>query len=320
MCALLLASCMNQSSIDQVIEQKYVHKYGFDVSEEEWEERAQEGQIVSLLKNGVKVSKSYENGTLHGPTTYTFPHSDVVEKVLVYDQGALLKEAIFDPAGVPIREEIYEFDDRTLITLWDERGVPLSIEEYEGDLLTDGKYYYANHESEGEVVDGTGERYKRDRSGTLILKDRIENGVIVSRTTYHPSGQIHTISHYLDHQLHGEQLKYTSTGKPLMQLSWNRGVLDGVKVVFRNGQKISEIPYVNGKKEGTEYHYDDLGYLTAEIGWKKDKKHGSAKYHTDEATEIEWFYKGQLVDREKFQSLENRDRLMAEFSPEDLPL
>lgn len=314
--ALIIASCQNHTTFDQVVSQKYVHKYGFDVSEQEWEERAQDGQEISMLKNGVKVTRSYQNGQLSGPTTHTFPHSSTVEKLLVYDQGTLLKETVYDLSGMPIREDLYEFDDRNIITLWDEKGVPLSIEEYNNDLLMEGKYYTAEHILEAQVEAGFGERIKRDRTGLLLSKDRMEDGHIAERTTYHPTEEIHAISRYDDYQLHGEQLKFTSTGKPLMKLNWQRGILNGPKVVYRNGLKVAEIPYVNGQKNGIEKHYDDLDNLTAEIEWKNDKKHGSCKFYTDETTDTEWYYKGQTVNADKFQMLENREKLMAELSIE----
>lgn len=310
--SLFLGACQNVSQ-DPILSQTYVHKYGFDVSEKEWQERTQDGQIITVLKDGVKKTESYENGVLHGLTTYTFPHSNTIERSLAYDQGSLLKETVFDAKGVPLREEIYEFDDRTIITLWDEMGVPLSIEEYEGELLVEGKYYTPDHSLEGEVLDGTGTRIKRDRSGLLLLKDQIENGIVSSRVTYHPTGHIHTFSHYQDYQLHGEQLKYTATGKPLLRLQWNHGVLHGPKVVYRNGTKISEIPYVHGKKHGVETHYDDLGNLTAEIAWSEGNKHGSSRFFTEESTEVEWFYKGTAVNEQKFHSFLERDLLLAEF-------
>ena len=312
--ALLLSSCQNNTALDQIVSQKYVHKYGFDVSEEEWDERAQDGQLVAMLKNGVKVTRSYENGQLHGPTTHTFPHSSTVEKLLVYDQGTLLKETLYDPAGMPVREDLYEFDDRNIITLWDEKGVALSVEEYDNELLMEGKYYTSEHVLESKVEGGFGERVKRDRAGLLISRDQMINGLIAERTTYHPTGEIHTVSHYHDYQLHGEQLKFTSTGKPLMKLSWNHGILDGLKVVYRNGTKVAEIPYVNGHKQGIEHHFDDLGNLTADIEWKNDKKHGCSKFYTDEATDTEWFYKGQTVNADRFQMLENRERFVADLS------
>ena len=308
----LLASCQSQTPLDQIVSQKYVHKYGFDVSEQEWAEREQDGQQIAMLKNGVKITRSYENGQLHGPMTYTFPHSSVIEKRLIYDQGTLLKEVLYDPAGMPMREDLYEFDDRSVITLWDEQGVPLSLEEYQDDLLVEGKYYSPEHFLEAQVESGVGERTKRDRFGLLLSKDQIAAGRIVQRTTYHPTGAIHTISNYDDYQLHGPQKKFTSTGKPLMELNWNHAILDGMKVVYRSGFKVAEIPYANGQKEGVEKHFDDLGHLTAEIEWKNNKKHGVSKFYTDEMTEMEWFYKGQTVNADKFQMLENRERRVAD--------
>lgn len=309
----LITSCQSNSSADQVVSQTYVHKYGFETSEQDWAQREQDGQVVSVLKNGVKVTRSYENGVLHGLTTYTFPHSLIVEKSLLYDQGNLLKEQLNDAAGMPIREEVYEFDNRTVITLWDEKGVPLSIEEYEGETLLEGKYYSPDHELKATVVNGSGERVKRDRTGVLISIDTIRNGVMSCRTTYHPNGEVHTISHYENYQLHGPQQKFTASGKPLMELNWNHGVLNGSKVIYRNGSKVAVIPYVNGQKEGIEYHYDDLGELTAEIEWHADKKHGTSKLYSEEATDTEWFFKGQSVTADKYKILENRDRIATEF-------
>lgn len=312
--AILLGSCQNNDSLDSIVSQKFVHKYGFDLSPKEWEESPEDGQEVALLKNGVKITRSYENGILHGPTTYTFPHKATVEKCLVYDQGTLLKETIYDQQGMPIREEAYEYDDRMIVTLWDQQGVPLSIEEYDGDILVDGKYFTTEHELDGKVENGFGERVKRDRSGLLISRDQIENGILVQRTTYHPSGHVHTVSHYHDYQLHGEQLKFTSIGRPLMRLCWNHGVLDGSKTIYRNGLKAAEIPYVAGEKHGTELRYDDLGNLTAEVLWRNDRKHGCCKFYTEDSSESHWFFNGNSVTASKFELLEEREQMIAEFN------
>jgi len=308
-------SCQKNDSAEGIVSQKFVHKYGFDVTEQEWEQRAEEGQVVTLLKNGVKITRSYENGFLHGNTTHTFAHSNTVEKLLTYDEGSLLKECVYDSTGMPIQEKIYELDDRMILTFWDNKGVPLSIEEFDGELLIEGKYYTPDHQCEGEVAQGVGDRIKRDRTGLLLSHDRMENGIMTSRTDYHSNGQIHIISHYHDHQLHGEQLKYSSLGRPVMILNWNHGILDGPKTVFRSGYKVAEIPYINGQKHGVEIHYDDLGNLTAEINWVNDKKHGSKKLFSEDGPEgEEWFHKGELVNREKFYLLEEREQLIAEFN------
>jgi antitoxin component YwqK of YwqJK toxin-antitoxin module len=303
--ASIITSCQNSS--DPVLSQIFVHKYGFETTEEDWQAREKDGKVISLLKNGVRVSSSYEGGKLHGATTSTFPNSSIIEKQLTYDQGTLLKEMINDTSGMPIREEAYEFDQRKVITLWDEKGVPLSIEEYDGETLIEGKYFTPEHELEATVVAGNGRRIKRDRSGLLISSDEIADGIVTSRTTFHPNGMKHTVSNYDNYELHGEQLKFTASGRPLMELHWDHGILHGEKVIYRNGLKVAIIPYVEGKKNGTEFHFDDLGNLTAEIEWKDDKKHGSTKLHTEEFTDTEWFFHGQTVNAEKFKVLEMRE-------------
>lgn len=309
----LLGGCMSSDMGNTILSQKFIHKYGFDISEQEWENRDQEGQIVSVLKNGVKVVTSYENGILHGPTTRTFPNSPIVEHLFVYDQGTLIKESTNDSKGIPISENAYEFDDRKIVTLWDEHGAPMSIEEFDGEFLVEGSFFTPDHELEGKIESGFGERFRRDRTGLLLCRELIENGVVSRHTAYHPNGHIHSISNYHDYQLHGEQKKFTSQGKPLMELQWNHGVLDGVKVVYRDGVKASEIPYSNGQKHGTEIHFDELGNITAEIEWKRDKKSGCSKFINNGTEEQEWFYNGTIVSQEKFEMLSNRAELVSEL-------
>jgi antitoxin component YwqK of YwqJK toxin-antitoxin module len=166
---------------------------------------------------------------------------------------------------------------------------------------------------EAAVEAGAGTRIKRDRTGLLISSDEMENGMIAGRTTYHPNGNVHTISHYHNYQLHGSQMKYTASGKPLMEMNWKDGILDGSKIIYRNGSVIAVVPFVNGKKEGTEFHYDDLGNLTAEITWRADKKHGVSHLHAEEATDTEWFFRGQSVEAEKFKTLDERDQIASEL-------
>jgi antitoxin component YwqK of YwqJK toxin-antitoxin module len=308
-----LNGCMTGNMENTILSQKFIHKYGFDISEQEWASRDQEGQIVSMLKNGVKVVTSYENGILHGPTTHTFPNSPIVEHLFVYDQGTLIKEILNDSKGIPISENAYEFDDRKILTLWDENGAPISIEEFDGEFLVEGSFFTPEHELEGKVESGFGERSRRDRTGLLICRELIENGVVSRHTSFHPNGHIHSISNYHDYQLHGEQKKFTSLGKPLMDLHWDHGVLNGLKVVYRDGVKASEIPYCNGQKHGLEIHFDDLSNKTAEIEWKNDKKYGCSRFFTNGTEEQEWFYNGSVVSQEKFEMLYDRAGLVSEL-------
>jgi antitoxin component YwqK of YwqJK toxin-antitoxin module len=299
-----------------ILSQKFIHKYGFDISEQEWTNRDQEGQIVTALKNGVKIVTSYENGILHGPTTHTFPNSSIVQHLAVYDQGTLIKEILHDAKGVPISENAFEFDNRKILTLWDEKGAPISIEEFDGDLLVEGTFFTPEHELESVVESGFGERFRRDRTGLLLARELIENGIVSRHTAYHQNGHIHSISNYHDYQLHGEQKKFTSQGKPLMDLQWDHGVLEGTKIVYRDGIKIAEIPYNYGQKHGTEIHFDDSSSKTAEIEWKNDKKHGCSRFFVNNTEELQWFHNGAVVSQEKFEILADRASLVAELTVE----
>ena len=311
--SLFLVSCASNFSPEQVVSQKFVHKYGFNLSEKEWDARAREGQVVATLKNGVTVTQTYENGLLHGPTTRTFPKSRTIEKISLYSQGVLLKETIHDTNGVPIREDAYEFDDRVILTLWSDKGIPLSVEEYHGENLINGKYYTPEHELEAQIENGNGYRVKRDRAGFLTERDQMENGMVVERSTYHPNGQTHTVSHYQNYQLHGPQQKFTISGRPLIALEWDRGLLHGTKTVYRNGSKVAEIPYVRGQKYGVELHYDDLGNLIAQIPWRDDKKHGATKLYTEDSCDTEWFFEGAVVSAKKFELLDLREQMIADL-------
>lgn len=310
---ILAASCQKNQSDDELVCETFVHKYGFETSKKDWEERERDGKVVSKLKSGVSISTSYENGQLHGPSTKTFPHSAIIENETIYDHGEMLREKTFDTSGVPIQEKAYEYDDRIVVSSWDESGVPISIEEYENDLLMEGKYYTPEHELEASVAQGFGDRTKRDRKGLLLASESIENGRVARRTTFHPNGNTHTITHYKEGKLHGLESKFTSFGQPLMELNWNMGILDGPKIVYRNGYQVAVIPYINGKKEGVEIHYDDLGNLTAEIPWKSNKKHGVSKLFSEESTESEWFFRGKKVPEERFRVLFEREQIVSDF-------
>lgn len=317
--AFLFSACEMSDPNNTVVSKEFVHKYGFNLSENEWQTRDKEGQVITKLENGVKICTSYENGELHGPTTYSFPHSDLTEKLLVYDRGTLLRKVMHDRSGLPLNEETYEFDQRMILTQWSLQGVPLSIEEYQEGVLLQGKYFNEDHELEAKVLDGTGNRVQRDKEGTLLSHDQMEQGILTARTSYHPNGQVHTVSHYDQYQLHGKQLKYSDVGRPLLIANWDHGTLDGTKVIYRNGYKIKEVPYIQGKRHGTETHFDDLGNLIAEIAWTDDVRHGVSRYYSEETQDTHWFYKGQGVTAQRFEILEQRENMIAEINALEEP-
>lgn len=314
---LALCTCCQKDEKNDVVSQKYVHKYGFHLTQKEWSDRDQDGKIITVLKDHTTLEQNYENGILHGSTTLTYPKSRIIQKEEVYDQGELLKTIFNDDKGIPIKEEAYEFDNRKIVTYWFENGAPMSIEEYEKDHLTDASYFDLNNELEASIEQGKGSRIRRDRKGKLLSSETIENGIVKSRQTYHPNGQIQSISHFDHYQLDGVQKKYTLSGKPLLEQTFSKGVLDGMKCHFRNGKKVVEIPYVNGKKDGLERHFDESGALIAEIPWEKGEKHGRSRYQYEDYSDLQWYFRGNPVSKDKFNTMEVREKMLAELALEN---
>jgi len=314
---LLFFSCQKKDDSQEIVSQRFVHKYGLDLSAEEWEKREKDGQVITVLDNGVTVTNTFTNGILHGNTTFTYPDSEVLEQLLVYDEGSITKKIMYDEASIPIMEEVYDLDDRKTVTRWNRDGVPLSVEEYDNDVLIKGEYFDKKNECESTVAEGSGYRTRRDRDNILLSKDTFQDGELVHRTTFHANGTIQSENPYHNYLLHGKQISYSESGKPLMEAIWQEGQLDGMKYLYTNGQKTAEIPYASGKKHGVERHFDTNSNLVAEIQWDNDFRHGSSRFYGEEDTKIDWFYKGQNVSLKKFQMMEFREKLMAELRGEE---
>src|SRR6267154_4884075 len=83
---ILTFGCHNSNrENEEVISKRYIHKYGYDVSKEEWESTGYPGQVITSLRNGVTITASYEDNFLHGPTTHTYPYSQTMESLSTYE-------------------------------------------------------------------------------------------------------------------------------------------------------------------------------------------------------------------------------------------
>jgi hypothetical protein len=125
---VLLASCGSNKDAE-VIAQRYIHKYGYDVSYEDWKGHEYPGQVVTTLKNGVTVSESFEEGRLHGPRTVTYPHSQTLNQLEVYSKGELKRRVTYSVRGVPSMEELFTSPTETKVTTWYHSGSPRSQED-----------------------------------------------------------------------------------------------------------------------------------------------------------------------------------------------
>ncbi len=280
----------------------YVHRYGVEVPPDDWSSRGENGQVISRLKNGVTVTKNFSAGTLEGETMYTFPHCDTVECVETYSQGCLDKKVQNYFCGVP-KEEVQYRPGGQRVTSWYDNGTPQSIEEYEDHRLVYGEYYNPSHKLESQVSNGQGFRVGRDEYGELTSTDTIEQGRMVLRTTYHPNGSPKEIIPYEDGVVQGERKTFLPAGEPSTLELWDGGVQHGVTVIFQNGEKYAEVPYVRGMKKGVEKRYRNGKAVVEEISWYEDMRHGPSFTYIGETIKTDYYYQGKEVSKNQYDML-----------------
>ncbi len=302
---LFIFGCQN-SSKDQnenVVSKRYIHKYGYDVSKEEWDATGYPGQVITTLRNGVTVTASYEDGILHGPTTYTFPHSHTTESLNIFERGNLVKKISYDIRGIPQKEQIFLSPSHVKTTKWFQTGTPLSVEEYHNNELLEGEYYNEKNETEHRVIKGNGTRVTRDQHENIVAKETIANGFPVLRETFHPHGIPHTIIPLSGGKIHGEKKVFAPTGEPISLESYHLDTLHGPAVYYQNGCRYLEINYRDGYKDGKERHFVDGETVVEETEWMEGQKHGPSIVFFDGMSRTQYYHNNQAVSKEKYREL-----------------
>lgn len=298
--ALALASCnRNYYNECPVVEETFVHRYGMEVPECQWNASGAHGQVISTLKNGVVVTKTYDTGNLHGQTSYTFPHNAAIQKIEDYDRGVLTKETIFYLSGLPQQETLFS-EKGKIINTWYEAGSPKSREEYNNDYLVKGEYYSPEHQLETVVENGSGTRTRRDSYGLLVSVDKITNGHLALSSTFHPNGSPKEITPYRNDFIEGERKTFFPAGEPNTIETWVAGNQQGMTISFQNGEKVAEIPYKKGLKNGIERHFRDGDKLVEEITWVDGKKHGPCRTFLGNTINTDWYFQNQPVNKGTF--------------------
>jgi antitoxin component YwqK of YwqJK toxin-antitoxin module len=300
-------SCQVSQPMDcDVVSNTYVHRYGVPLDPREWTERGQDGSVVSMRKDGVIVSRSYEAGILHGACTYSFPYREVVKKKEIYEHGVITEEWQYYPNGLPFKQCIFESPQQYSITVWYESGVPHAHEIYEEGKLTVAEYYTPSHQEESRIDGGNGLRYCRSGKGELESVDTIQEGEMIMRTTYHLSGIPSSTTPYVNGVIQGKKCTYTEDGLPATIEEWERNVQHGNTLVFEHGEKVMCTPYVNGCKHGTESRYLDGDQVIQEVSWVKGKKHGPCYHYVENRKVTDWYFRDQLVNKARYDMLCNQ--------------
>lgn len=301
--ALSLNSC-NRANNGVIVDETYVHRYGVAVPQEDWEVQGQSGKVITTLKNGVIVSKTMASGVLNGDTTYTFPHSEVIQKVETYSQGNIQRIMVHYYSGKPAQETIFNGPNSRQITRWYESGSPQSKEQIVNDKLMSGEYFTVKNQLEAKVVDAQGTRIQRDHYGQHVSQDTIVNGEMVLCTTCHSNGAPKALTPYKNRVVDGELKTYLPAGEPDTNEQWVGGKKEGITIVYQNGEKFAEVPYVSGYKHGTERRFRDGNHVIEELSWVNGQRHGATYSYIGDVIKTDWHYQDRLVTEKTFELLD----------------
>ena len=307
---LCTLSCRKETQ-NEVISQKYLHKYGYAVSREEWAAKNYPGQVISTMTDGVVIAATYENHELHGPCTFTYPNSNVIKRKVEYNRGTIVKETEYSLAGMPQKETEQLSPSRHSLTLWYADGSPRSIEEFTADELLDGQYFSVLNDIEARVIKGNGKKICRDEQGTLLCREDVEAGFTIKKETFYPSGIPQSICYYSNNKLHGEKKTFTESGEPQAVEEWIDGLKHGKSMYFANGSKSQEVSYLFGKKNGLETFYIDGDTIAHQIYWENDVKHGPETYFIDGSEKICWYYSGKEVSKTSYDEQIRLDEIIS---------
>lgn len=305
--ALLVSAC-NCRDNREVVKENFFHKYGAPIEKEDWVRNGKNGHVVELRSDGVTTNRSYENGVLHGKSSYTFSNSSTIESEEVYEQGELVAKTQHYLSGVPMQEEKFRGGFVTELQRWYEDGTPAAFEKYEDGYLVTGEYKTPLNTVESKVEEGSGIRIVRGGQGELISKDEIQSKEMVERVTFFENGEPAAITPYIQGLVHGIRTTFLIGGLPHTREEWLHGRQEGITTLFLNGEKSAEITYVNNEKHGIERRYHDGKFVVEELTWNHNVQHGPRVLLAEDgsALKTEWYLEGELVTRPTFERMNVR--------------
>lgn len=304
-----LCGCVNENccSPPTPIAVQYTHKYGQTLSSQEWTQRGSSGSIATRLPTGVTRVETYDQGVLHGDTTETFPFHATIALRQTYERGQKVRETEYGTHGMPLHQQEWRGDEQ-IITSWYPDGAPMAVENYDQERLISSEYFSRQHELEAQVLEGRGIRLCRNHFGNLTAREEISGGEVVLRTELYEDGSPKIVTPFVHGVIHGLVASYTPTGQPEKTEQFHMGLHHGLVTTFLNGDRVREIPFAFGKKEGMEKLYQDGRTIIQTVAWKNDLLHGPCETLLPDAHKTEWFYRGQLVPKFTYDRSVSKER------------
>ncbi len=296
------ASCMDHHEAN-VISKRYIHRYGYDVAEREWNSENYPGQVITTKKNGQTIAETYEDGILHGNKTTSYPHSQSVQSVEKYHRGILKSIITYNIKGYPETQKDILSPTHYFTSAWYPSGSPKVKEEFREEVLINGEYFNLTNQKDSFVKNGTGEKCIRNQVGDLLAKEIYSNYDIIYKETFHPNKSTASTAEYKNKELHGTKKSFAITGEPICVENFYHNKKDGQSTYYQNGSKYLEVTFKNNLKDGPERHYVDGQEVIQEIYWKEGRKHGENIIFCDGAPKTSWYYDDTKVSKKQFVEL-----------------
>lgn len=304
--SLVLGGCARRlHNPHEVLDQTYIHPYGVPVEENNWQSQGSSGQVVSTLKSGVVVTKTFSGGILEGETSYTFPHSELIEKREIYSNNVIQKETNFHRNGTPSYQIEYTSPGTQKILTWYDNGATQCSEILENGLIAQGEYFDLTHRLDSRIDNANGFRTRRDAFGNREGVDSVVNGEMILTKTFHQNGTVKEEIPYVKGRVEGQLKTYLPDGVPVSLETWVNGQKTGTTRLFENGEIVADVPYMNGSKEGIEKRYRNGKIVVAEISWVENNLHGPYVSYVGEVTKTDYFYQGNSVSRSVYDKMTN---------------
>ena len=304
--ALMLSSCKDKNK-EEVVSERYIHKYGYDVAKTDWEDQRIPGQKLTTFRNGKTITETYEDSLLNGVKTITFEHSQTIAIKEIYNKGLLVKRTNFTIRGIPEKETVFKSPTHLIVTTWHNTGSPKAKEEYKDSRLVNGQYFSLENETTSCINDGHGEKTIHNATGDVIAKEVYVNYEIAYTEQYHMNGTPHIITSYKNGKIDGEKKEFAFSGEPLYVENYVNGKKHGLCTYYQNGYKYLESSYSEGRKNGIEKLYIDGVTLSEETEYKAGVKHGPSVVFCDGSALTAWYFNDNKVSKAVFDQYEERD-------------
>lgn len=217
----------------------------------------------------------YSQGILEGVSRYYYP-SGALSQAIPYHKGEIEGDLLsYDEDGTLLESTHYSKGIKCGKSLgfWPGQK-PQWDEDWQNDLLQDGKYYNQDSSIVCAVEKGNGKRCIFGDEGPLEIQEyknsRPEGEVII----YDEKGTITRRLFVKDGEKHGEETYYwqSKPSQPKLVIQWNNGQVHGtVKTWYENGTPESSREMSRNLKQGTLTGWYTNGELMLIEEYEKDR-------------------------------------------------